>query len=249
MNEVMKLKNVHVSYGHTPVLHDISLAFPQKRITALLGPSGCGKTTLLKSLNRLLEEETEASVAGEILFQGKNIEDIPSDTLRKKVGIVFQVPTPFPFTIYKNMSYALKYHNNAGKKELKEIITEKLKLTGLYEEVKDRMHLPASKLSGGQQQRLCIARSLTLNPDLILLDEPCSSLDPKATARIEEALVRLAEHVSIIIVTHNLGQARRIAHHSAFLWEGELVEYKPTEELFNRPENEQTKSYLEGYLG
>lgn len=249
MNAVMELKNVHVAYGETPVLHDISLSFPKNRITALLGPSGCGKTTLLKSLNRLLEEEAGASVTGEILFLDKNIKDIPSETLRKKIGIVFQVPTPFPFTIYKNMAYALKYHNNAGKKELEKIITEKLQLTGLYEEVKDRMHLQASKLSGGQQQRLCIARSLTLNPDVILLDEPCSSLDPKATARIEEALVRLAEHVSIIIVTHNLGQARRIAHYSAFLWDGKLVEYKPTEQLFNRPEKEQTKNYLEGYLG
>ncbi|RQD76797.1 MAG: phosphate ABC transporter ATP-binding protein [Candidatus Syntrophonatronum acetioxidans] len=249
MTNVMELKNVSIAYGSTQVLHNISLEFPQKRITALLGPSGCGKTTLLKALNRLLEEETEGKVKGEIFFQGKNIQEIPSDYLRKKIGIVFQVPTPFPFSIYKNMAYALKYHNSYSKKELEEVIIEKLKLTGLYEEVRDRMHMPASKLSGGQQQRLCIARSLTLNPDLILLDEPCSSLDPNSMARIEETLVRLSEHVSIIIVTHNLGQARRIAHNSAFLWEGELMEYRSTEELFFQPEKEKTKNYLEGYLG
>lgn len=249
MSNVIELKNVSVYYGDTQVLHNISLEFAQKRITAILGPSGCGKTTLLKALNRLLEEETEATVKGEILFQGKNIKNISSEYLRKKIGIVFQVPTPFPFSVYKNMAYALKYHNNYNKEKLEEVIIEKLKLTGLYEEVRDRMNMPASKLSGGQQQRLCIARSLTLNPDLILLDEPCSSLDPKSMARIEETLIRLSEHVSIIIVTHNLGQARRIAHNSAFLWDGELVEYRSTDELFTQPEKEKTKNYMQGYLG
>jgi len=249
MNSVLELKNINVSYQNTPVLHNISMSFSEKRITALIGPSGCGKTTLLKSINRLIEEEKGAELKGEVLFNGENIFNIPAETLRKKIGIVFQVPTPFPFSVSKNLAYAFKYHNHSSKLEMEKAMTEKLKMTGLYEEVKNRMHMPATKLSGGQQQRLCIARSLMLNPDLLLLDEPCSSLDPGATARIEEALTELSKHVSIIIVTHNLGQARRIADYSAFLWEGELVEYKSTGELFARPEKNKTHDYLEGYLG
>jgi len=249
MNAVMEMKDWKVNYGEATVLNDVNIAFPENRITALIGPSGCGKTTLLKSLNRLLEEEVSAQTQGEVTFKGRSIKDIHCETLRQKVGIVFQTPTPFPFSVEKNMVYALNYHYSMDRQAKNELISEKLKLAGLYDEVKDRMGFSAANLSGGQQQRLCIARSLTLNPDVLLLDEPCSSLDPKATAKIEETLQRLAQEVTIIIVTHNMAQARRIANHVAFFIDGELVEYQPKDDFFNRPHKEETRQYLEGLMG
>ena len=249
MNSVMELRGWHVFYGETPVLKGINLRFPARQITALIGPSGCGKTTLLKSLNRLLEEEPLARAEGEILFNRQPINAIPPETLRRKVGIVFQTPTPFPFSIEKNMVYALNFHRRLGREEKRALVAEKLELAGLYDEVKDRLKLAASKLSGGQQQRLCIARSLTLDPEVLLLDEPCSALDPRSTARIEETLQRLAREMTIIIVTHNLAQARRIAHHVAFISEGRLVEEAPAEQFFVQPQHELTRSYLTGQIG
>ncbi|MFH7319369.1 phosphate ABC transporter ATP-binding protein [Desulfurivibrio sp. D14AmB] len=248
MKSVMELRDWRVFYGDTAVLKGINLCFPARQITALIGPSGCGKTTLLKSLNRLLEEEISARTAGEILFNRQPISAIPHETLRRKVGIVFQTPTPFPFSIEKNMVYALNFHHRLGREEKRALVAEKLELAGLYDEVKDRLKLAAGKLSGGQQQRLCIARSLTLDPEVLLLDEPCSSLDPGSTARIEETLRRLAQEMTIIIVTHNLAQARRIAHHVAFISEGRLVEQAPAEQFFARPRQEQTRRYLAGQL-
>ena len=249
MNAVMEVKDWKVKYGEVTVLNDVNIAFPENKITALIGPSGCGKTTLLKSLNRLLDEEVSAQTQGEITFKDRSIKDFHCETLRQKIGIVFQTPTPFPFSIEKNMAYALDYHFAMDRQNKKNLISEKLKLAGLYDEVKDRMDLSATNLSGGQQQRLCIARSLTLNPDVILLDEPCSSLDPKATAKIEETLLRLAQEITIIIVTHNMAQAKRIANHVAFFIDGELVEYQPTNDFFNHPQKEETRQYLEGLIG
>ncbi|ADH87314.1 phosphate ABC transporter ATP-binding protein [Desulfurivibrio alkaliphilus] len=249
MENIIQVNNWHVSCGDTPVLSDINLDFPANRITALIGPSGCGKTTLLKSINRLLEEESQAQTRGRIRLQGQDIAAIPKETLRRRVGIVFQTPTPFPFSIEKNMLYALNYHQQLSREEKKARMLETLRLAGLYDEVKDRLRLSAAKLSGGQQQRLCIARSLTLEPEVLLLDEPCSSLDPRSTARIEETLQLLAQQMAVIIVTHNLAQARRIAHHVAFLNEGLLLEEREATHFFAQPRHEAARQYLAGQLG
>lgn len=248
MTEVMEVRGWNVCYGKTKVLKDINLSFPDRKISALVGPSGCGKTTLLNSLNRLIEEDSAARTTGEIFFKERNIADIPNQELRRKVGIVFQTPTPFPFSIEKNMLYAVNFHHSFNKEEKKFLIIEKLKLAGLYDEVRDRLQLSANKLSGGQQQRLCIARSLTLEPEVLLLDEPCSSLDPRSTARIEETLKRLVKEVTIIIVTHNLAQARRIADYAAFLCDGRLVEKGEATRFFANPREEETRQYLAGYI-
>lgn len=249
MQHIIQIKDWQVAYGNTPVLSEINLNLPAKRITALIGPSGCGKTTLLKSINRLLEEEPQAQTAGRIQLQGQDIAAIPKETLRRRVGIVFQTPTPFPFSIEKNLLYALNYHQQLSRAKKKARVLETLRLVGLYEEVKDRLQLAAGKLSGGQQQRLCIARSLTLEPEVLLLDEPCSSLDPRSTARIEETLKRLAQQMAVVIVTHNLAQARRIAHQVAFINEGRLVEEQEAGQFFARPRHEATREYLAGHLG
>ncbi len=246
---IIEVKEWSVGYGDTEVLKDISLSVPARRISALIGPSGCGKTTLLKSMNRLLEEDIGAYSEGEIVFNGRNIADIPCHTLRRRIGIVFQTPLPFPFSVEKNMLYALNFHYSLGKEERRALIVEKLKAAGLYDEVKYRMRLAAKKLSGGQQQRLCIARSLTLDPEVILLDEPCSSLDPRSTARVEETLRRLSEDITVIIVTHNLAQARRIADYAFFLCDGRLVEAGEAARLFENPQQEETRRYLAGHIG
>ncbi|SFH83185.1 phosphate ABC transporter ATP-binding protein, PhoT family [Tindallia magadiensis] len=249
MTQAIAIKNWHVHYGKTEVLQDISLEIPEKKITALIGSSGCGKTTLLKSINRLTEEEPTAATQGEILLKGTSIQSLPLEILRRRIGLVFQTPTPFPFSIKKNMEYGIRYHEKLTAKEESLLIEETLKMAGLYEEVKDRMNLSAVRLSGGQQQRLCIARSLTLNPDVLLLDEPCSSLDPKSTAVIEDTLKKLSKKVSIVIVTHNMAQAKRIADYTAFISNGVLVEVQETEALFREPKQEETRCYLEGLIG
>lgn len=244
MENILQLNKVSVSYGKHSVLKQINLDFPANEITAIIGPSGCGKSTLLKTLNRMMEEEGNGLVQGEILFQGKSIYQFSKEAIRQKIGIVFQNPTPFPFSIYKNMIYALNYHG-INKSRQAEIVEEKLKLVGLYDEVKGDLHKSALKLSGGQQQRLCLARTLTVEPQVILLDEPCSALDPKATAKIEEALINLTGTYTIIVVTHNLAQAKRIADKTAFILDGQLIEYGNTEELLTNPQRPETKAYLE----
>ncbi|MGF7184662.1 phosphate transport system ATP-binding protein [Desulfitispora alkaliphila] len=249
MEPILSMKQVDVSYGKTQVLNQVTMNIRKNRITAIIGPSGCGKSTLLKTFNRMLEEEPGATVNGSICFQGTDISKVPREYIRQKIGLVFQTPTPFPFSVEKNMRYALDYHGLSGSRKASEIIEEKLRLAGLYHEVKDRMHLSATKLSGGQQQRLCIARALTLEPDVLLLDEPCSSLDPKATIQIEEALATLASRVTIVIVTHNLAQARRIAHDTAFICDGKLVEYSNSKDFFSNPKHSDTQAYLEGMFG
>jgi len=248
MEDIIRLENLSVFYGAEQVVKEVNLAFKKNRITALIGHSGCGKTTILKTMNQLIAEEKNARVEGSVIFKEESVERMNMEALRKTIGIVFQSPTPFPFSIEKNLLYPLDYHGGYGKKEKQRIIREKLKKTGLYEEVKDRMHFSARKLSGGQQQRLCMARSLTLNPEILLLDEPCSSLDPKSTKKIEETLRGLSEHITVIIVTHNMAQARRIADYVAFFSEGRLVEYGETERVFQHPKKVITKQYIEGVL-
>ena len=248
MEEIIKLKNLSVFYGEEEVVKEVNLSFKKNKVTALIGHSGCGKTTILKTMNQLIAEEKNARVKGTVIFKEQSIDKMDVETLRKTIGIVFQNPTPFPFSIEKNMLYPLDYHGGYGKKEKQQMIQEKLEKTGLYEEVKDRMNFSAQKLSGGQQQRLCMARSLTLNPEVLLLDEPCSSLDPKSTKKIEQTLKDLSENITVIIVTHNMAQARRIADYVAFFSEGRLIEYGETEKVFQYPKKEETKQYVEGLL-
>ncbi|MGM9661913.1 MAG: phosphate ABC transporter ATP-binding protein [Oscillospiraceae bacterium] len=249
MNPVMTLRGVSAAYEGKSALQDVSLDIPEKQITAVVGPSGCGKSTLLRCMNGLLHEEPGASVSGSICLDGADISLLPKDALRRRVGLVFQTPTPFPFSIYKNMTYAAQYHGLRDKAALETLVREKLQLAGLYDEVKDELNKNALKLSGGQQQRLCIARALTVEPEILLLDEPCSALDVKSTQTIEETLLQLKERYTVVIVTHNLAQARRIADRTAFLMSGRLVEEGPTEQLFTQPQNEETRRFLSGAIG
>lgn len=247
MNEALiTLHDFGVAYENKPVLENVNTAIRKNRITAIIGPSGCGKSTMLKAMNRMLELQSDSKIRGSIHLNGQDIQTIPADELRRRVGMVFQTPTPFPMSIYKNMTYAPLYYGVHGKQKLEQIVQEKLEVTGLWEEVKDELNKNALKLSGGQQQRLCIARALTADPEILLLDEPCSALDVKSTQIIEELLLKLKEHYTIVIVTHNLFQARRIADDCIFMLNGQLWEQNTTEELFNNPQKQETKDYLQG---
>ena len=246
MSNAITLHDFGAAYEKKTVLSGINAAIPAGKITAIIGPSGCGKSTLLKAINRMLELETDVDTQGSIHLNGKDIHTIPAEELRRKVGMVFQTPTPFPMSIYKNMTYAPLYYGVRGKQKLEKIVRENLEVTGLWEEVKDELNKSALKLSGGQQQRLCIARALTAEPQILLLDEPCSALDVKSTQTIEELLLKLKETYTIVIVTHNLFQARRIADNCIFMLNGEIWEQNITEELFNNPQRQETKDYLQG---
>ena len=248
-DNILEIKDFSVNYGKSRVLKNINLEIEKNRITAIIGPSGCGKSTFLKSLNLMITEEKSSEILGKIYFNGKNIKDFQIENLRKKIGLVFQTPTPFPFSIYKNMIYAPVYYGIKDKKELDKIVKEKLILAGLYDEIKDEMNKSALSLSGGQQQRLCIARELTVEPEILLLDEPCSALDIQNTMKIEEMLKNLSSKYTIVIVTHNLAQAKRIADKTAFFFDGELVEYGDTEDKFTNPKDEKTKNYINGIFG
>lgn len=246
---ILEIKDFSVNYGKSRVLKNINLDIERNRITAIIGPSGCGKSTFLKSLNLMITEEKSIKISGDIYFDRKNIKDFQIENLRKKIGLVFQTPTPFPFSIYKNMIYAPIYYGVKDKKELDKIVKEKLILAGLYDEIKDEMNKSALSLSGGQQQRLCIARELTVEPEILLLDEPCSALDIQNTMKIEEMLKNLSSKYTIVIVTHNLAQAKRIADKTAFFFDGELIEYNDTEVIFTNPKDEKTKNYINGIFG
>lgn len=249
MQDILKVKNLSIEMENKKILNNINMEIKINKITAIIGPSGCGKTTFLKSLNRLIEENQEVKIEGKILFQDRDITDINIDEFRKKVGLVFQNPTPFPFSIYKNMVYAPIYYGEKNKKRLESIVREKLEDAGLYDEVKDDLKKSALKLSGGQQQRLCIARALTVDPQILLLDEPCSALDIQNSDKIEKLLKKLSEKYTIIIVTHNLFQAKRIADYTAFFLDGELVEYDESKKIFENPKDERTKEYIKGIFG
>lgn len=248
MDNVLHIKNLKVFLDKKPILKEVNLSIKKGKITAIIGPSGCGKSTLLKTINRIIEEENSL-VQGSILLKGEDIKNISKEQLRKNIGSVFQMPAPFPFSIYKNMTYALKYYGIKDKLKLNDIIEEKLKMVGLYEEVKDNLNTSALKLSGGQQQRLCIARTLTVEPEIILMDEPCSALDLNNTTKIEQTLKKLCDNYTIVIVTHNLAQARRIADYTALMLDGQIEEYNETEKLFKSPSKESTKEYISGLFG
>ncbi|MDO4982576.1 MAG: phosphate ABC transporter ATP-binding protein [Eubacteriales bacterium] len=248
MNEIMTIKNLSAFYGSKEALHDITASVERNRITAIIGPSGCGKSTLLRCMNGTLSQEAGASFTGEICLEGENIADMRKEELCRRVGLVFQTPAPFPFSIEKNMGYALKYY---GKKrsEIAAITEEKLRLAGLYDEVKNEMGKSALQLSGGQKQRLCIARALTVEPDILLLDEPCSALDVNSSRTIEELLLELKEKYTFVIVTHNLAQAKRIADRVIFLYNGELTEENESGKFFDAPQSERARAFLSGAFG
>lgn len=247
MNSVMTLRDVSAFYDGKPAIEHISTDIPKNEITAIIGPSGCGKSTLLRCMNGLLTQEPGTAVHGEIALDDTDISCLPSEELRRRVGLVFQTPTPFPFSILKNLTFAPQYYGQRDKKALEALAIEKLRLCGLYDEVKDDLRKNAQKLSGGQQQRLCIARALTVEPDILLLDEPCSALDVRATQTVEELLLRLKKRYTIVVVTHNLAQARRIADTAMFLYNGHLIEQG--EHLLTAPQERETRAFLEGAFG
>ncbi len=245
----MKVRDLNVSYDDKTALSKISVRFPKQKITSIIGPSGCGKTTLLLSLNDLIRETPGVKVTGEIFLGDKKTDAIPQEELRRRVGLVFQTPMPFPFSVYKNLTYAPKYYGIRSKQDLDRIVKEKLEMVGLYDEIKGDLNKSALKFSGGQQQRICIARALTANPDVLLLDEPCSALDVQSISVIEETLLKLKEQYTIIIVTHNIAQARRLSDKVVFLKDGRLIEEGDAAEIFSEPKETETKEFLRGIYG
>lgn len=248
----MNTKDLNLFYGEKQALFNISLDLPTFQTTALIGPSGCGKSSFLRCLNRMNDIIAQTRIEGQVLLDGKNIYDPTVDVvdLRTHVGMVFQKPNPFPRSIYENVAYGPRIHRLfKDKDELDAIVEKSLRRAGLFEEVKDRLHQPATRLSGGQQQRLCIARAIAVSPEVILMDEPCSALDPIATAKIEELIDELREKFTIVIVTHNLQQAARVSQQTAFFHSGYLVEAGETGELFTNPQDERTQGYITGRYG
>jgi len=248
---VIEVENLDFYYGSSKALHGINLRFPRKQVTALIGPSGCGKSTLLRCFNRMNDLIDNIDIQGHILLNGSDINASSTDVieLRRRVGMVFQKSNPFPKSIYENVIYGLRIAGVKNKPLLDETVERSLKGAALWDEVKDRLHDSALGLSGGQMQRLCIARAIAVNPEVILMDEPCSALDPKSTARVEELIGELRNDYTIIIVTHNMQQAARVSDYTAFLFEGFLVEFGLTETLFMKPKKKQTEDYITGRFG
>jgi len=247
----MTLEGVSVWYGANQAIRTVSLAIPEHRITALIGPSGCGKSTLIRCLNRLNDLVDGIRVEGRITLYGGDIHDPALDViaLRKQVGMVFQKSNPFPMSIYENVAYGLRVDGETRRGVLERIVEESLRQAALWDEVKDRLGASALRLSGGQQQRLCIARAIAIQPEVLLLDEPCSALDPVATGKIEELLYALRSRYTIAIVTHNMQQAARVSDFTGFLLSGELVEFGPTSRLFTNPHDGRTEAYITGRFG
>jgi phosphate transport system ATP-binding protein len=249
MKKIIETKNLNLFYDKAQAIHNCNLYIEKNKVTAIIGPSGCGKSTLLRSMNRMNDFIDIFSHDGSILFNDIDIysDKIDSTTLRKKIGMVFQKPNPFPKSIYKNITWGPEMNGFDGNKD--ELVEESLVNAGLWEEVKNRLEDSALALSGGQQQRLCIARAIAMRPEVILMDEPCSALDPKSTAIIETLIKKLRKDYTIIIVTHNMQQAARVSDLTAFLYEGKLIEFGVTESLFKNPENQQTEDYITGRFG
>ncbi len=247
----IKIERLNFYYGKFHALIDVSLDVPACAITAMIGPSGCGKTTLLKTLNRMTDLVEGTRVEGKILLDGLDMRarDVRLTELRKKVGMVFQRPNPFPLSVFENVAYGPRIHGETGKKNVLDSVEKSLGRVGLWEELKDRLHVPALSLSLEQQQRLCIARLLAVEPDVLLMDEPCSALDPLATLKVEELLKELKNSYTVVIVTHNMQQAARISDLSAFMLLGELVEYGKTSDVFTNPQDKRTEDYVTGRFG
>ena len=251
-NPKMSMRNVNVFYGDKQAIHDVSVDIAKNEVIAMIGPSGCGKSTFLRSLNRMNDTVDGCKVEGEVLLDGDNIyqQNLDVVELRARVGMVFQKQNPFPKSIFENIAYGPKIHGLADSRvDLDEIVEGSLKKAGLWEEVKERLHQPGTGLSGGQQQRLCIARAIAVSPEVILMDEPCSALDPIATARIEELIEELSQNFTIAIVTHSMQQAARVSHRTAYFHLGKLIEVNPTEQVFTMPEHQLTEAYITGRFG
>jgi phosphate transport system ATP-binding protein len=248
---ILKIVNFSAYYGELEILKKISLDVYKNRVTAIMGPSGCGKTTLIRCINRMHELTPGARVSGKIYLEGEDIYEMEAIILRRRIGMVFQKPNPFPMmTIYDNVIAGYKLNGiRISKDQMDEIVERSLKATFLWDEVKDHLNRKGTFLSGGQQQRLCIARALAMNPDILLLDEPTSSLDPRSTAHIEDLIGELKKRVTILLVTHNIGQAARVSDYTAFIYLGELIEFGPTAKLFTAPDDRRTEEYVSGKFG
>ncbi|HSH67172.1 MAG TPA: phosphate ABC transporter ATP-binding protein [Bacteroidia bacterium] len=246
----ISVKNLNVYIGEAHIIKNISIDIPDKKVTSFIGPSGCGKTTLLKTFNRLLDGNTDVRIEGKVLVDGEDLygKDTEVTHIRKKMGLLSQRPFPLPMSIYDNIAYGPKIHGERDKKVLDEIVEKYLKATALWDEVKDRLNGPATRLSIGQQQRLCLARGLAIEPEIILGDEPTSALDPVSTQHIEELFLKLKDNYTLVLVTHILRQARRVSDYIAFIYNGEIVEFAPTEELLLNPKEKMTKDYIRGYV-
>lgn len=250
-NNKVHVENMNFYYGNVQALFDINMDIAEKKVTALIGPSGCGKSTFLRTLNRMNDIIDGTRIEGKVLIDGSDIYNPMTDVvaLRKKVGMIFQKSNPFPKSIFDNIAYGPRLHGVKEKNQLMEIVESCLIKSALWDEVKDRLDKSAMGLSGGQQQRLCIARALAINPDVVLMDEPASALDPKSTLKIEDLVNELKKDYTIIIVTHNMQQAGRVSDYTAFFYEGKLIEFGPTGQIFTKPNQKQTEDYITGRFG
>ena len=248
---IIEARNLELYYGDNHALKSVSLEIPENRITALIGPSGCGKSTFLKTLNRMNDLVPGVRIEGEVLYNGENIygKDVDVTRLRKQIGMVFQKANPFPMSIYDNIAYGPRTHGIRNRAKLDDIVERSLRDAAIWDEVKDRLNKSALGLSGGQQQRLCIARALAVEPDVLLMDESTSALDPISTSKIEDLALELKEHYTVVMVTHNMQQAARISDNTAFFLLGELVEFGKTEQLFSAPADKRTEDYITGRFG
>jgi phosphate transport system ATP-binding protein len=251
LKEKISIRDLSFYYDQSKALKNVSLPLYERTVTAFIGPSGCGKSTLLRILNRIYELYPKQRAEGEVLMDGQNIltSKESADSLRSKIGMVFQKPTPFPMSIYENIAFGIRLYERLSKAEMDERVESALRRAALWEEVKDKLHTSGQGLSGGQQQRLCIARSVAVKPEVILLDEPCSALDPISTAKIEELIDELKTDYTIAIVTHNMQQAARCTSYAAFMYLGELIEFDTTEKLFTSPSHPKTQEYITGRFG
>jgi len=247
----IEVKNLNFYYGQSKALKDITLSLPERSVTAFIGPSGCGKSTLLRVFNRIYELYPKQRAEGQVLLDGQNVLDRSQDLnlLRSKIGMVFQKPTPFPMSIYENIAFGIRLYENLSRSEMDGRVEQALKRSALWNEVKDKLNASGLSLSGGQQQRLCIARTVAVKPEVILLDEPASALDPLSTAKIEELIDELQADYTIVIVTHNMQQAARVSKQTAFMYLGELVEFDKTEKIFTSPGEKRTQDYITGRFG
>jgi len=245
----ISVKALNFFYGSFHALHDVNIEIPENKITALIGPSGCGKSTFLRTLNRINEMVRHARAEGSVTVDGENVMDVDVTSLRRRVGMVFQRPNPFPKSIFDNVAYGIRVNGLKGKGSMREKVEHSLKRAALWEEVKDKLHESAYSLSGGQQQRLCIARALAVDPEVLLLDEPCSALDPIATAKIEDLMFSLKDQCTQVIVTHNMQQAARVAEFTGFFLMGRLIEFDRTATIFKRPAKKETEDYITGRFG